>query len=73
MMMNFETVTNQINQWKTYRDSCHQFHSIKLSYDQVKRKDIRKKNQMCSFMDPRINEFLLINSKRFPIHWCNHG
>lgn len=71
-MTNVDTVTNQINQWKNYRDSCHQIYATKFPYDQVKRKDISNQTYVLFFMDPRTNEPIPLNPKRFPIHWCNH-
>ena len=72
MLKNVDSITQQIIGWQDRRQATRAYYADKLSYKQVKDLKITKGDLCSLFTDPKTNQNLTLNAKRFPIHWFHH-
>ena len=66
------SVSGQLDIWRAKRDEQKRFYANKLSYEDVKKKEIPKGSICALFRKPGEQNTVREGTKRFPIHWCIH-
>jgi hypothetical protein len=64
------SVSGQLNLWHNKREEQKQYYANKLSYEDIKKKEITKDDICKLFKKPGEIETLKPTTRRIPIHWC---
>ena len=66
------SVSGQLDVWQVKRDEQKGYYANKLSYQDVKKKDIPTGRICALFRKPSEQDTIRETTKQFPIHWCIH-
>ena len=67
------SVSGQLDIWRAKRDEQKRFYANKLSYEDVRKKEIPKGSICALFRKPGEQNTVREGTKQFPIHWCIHN
>ena len=65
-------VSGWLDIWCVKKDEQRRYYSNKLSYRDVKKKEIEEGSICTLFKNPGEQNTFKHTTKRFPIHWCIH-
>ena len=65
-------VSGHLDIWHVKREEQRRYYANKLSYKDVRKKEIVKGSIFALFKKPEEQDIVKHTTKRFPIHWCIH-
>ena len=72
IMSHVAFVNGQLDIWRVKREEQRRYYAKKLSYKDVRKKDIEKGSICALFKNLGEQDIVKHTTKRFPIHWCTH-